>query len=96
MLLSATSFTLETVPALVFIAAVVVLIISGGLFLMLLRQQKELEHLHDELYAWRKFGDTVEVIDTPVPAAVAPPKPPAKKPRPIPEGLEVIHPAVNR
>lgn len=96
MLLSATSFTLETVPALVFIAAVVVLMISGGLFLMLLRQQKELEHLHDELYAWRKFGDTVEVIDTPVPAAVAPAEPPVRKPRPIPEGLEVIHPAVNR
>lgn len=96
MLLSATSFTLETVPALVFIAAVVVLMISGGLFLMLLRQQKELEHLHDELYAWRKFGDTVEVIDTPVPAATAPPKPPVRKPSPIPEGLEVIHPAVNR
>nr|DAW37236.1 MAG TPA: hypothetical protein [Caudoviricetes sp.] len=96
MLLSATSFTLETIPALVFIAAVVVLMISGGLFLMLLRQQKELEHLHDELYAWRKFGDTVEVIDTPVPAATAPPKPPVRKPRPIPEGLEVIHPAVNR
>lgn len=97
MLLFATSFTLETIPALVFIAAVVVLIISGGLFLMLLRQQKELEHLHDELYAWRKFGDTVEVIDTPVPAAVAPAEPaPVRKPRPIPEGLEVIHPAVNR
>lgn len=96
MLLSATSFTLETIPALVFIAAVVVLMISGGLFLMLLRQQKELEHLHDELYAWRKFGDTVEVIDTPVPAAVAPAEPPVRKPRPIPEGLEVIHPAVNR
>lgn len=96
MLLFATSFTLETIPALVFIAAVVVLMISGGLFLMLLRQQKELEHLHDELYAWRKFGDTVEVIDTPVPAAVAPAEPPVRKPRPIPEGLEVIHPAVNR
>lgn len=96
MLLFATSFTLETIPALVFIAAVVVLMISGGLFLMLLRQQKELEHLHDELYAWRKFGDTVEVIDTPVPAAVAPAEPPVKKPRPIPEGLEVIHPAVDR
>lgn len=96
MILSATSFTLETIPALVFIAAVVVLMISGGLFLMLLRQQKELEHLHDELYAWRKFGDTVEVIDTPVPAAVAPAEPPVRKPRPIPEGLEVIHPAVNR
>ena len=92
--LQLSSFTLETLPALVFIAAVVVLIISGGLFLMLLRQQKELEHLHDELYAWRKFGDTVEVIDTPVPAAVEPA--PVRKPRPIPEGLEVIHPAVNR
>lgn len=95
--LQLSSFTLETIPALVFIAAVVVLIISGGLFLMLLRQQKELEHLHDELYAWRKFGDTVEVINPPVPAAVAPAEPaPVRKPRPIPEGLEVIHPAVNR
>ncbi len=87
---------MDFLPALVFIAAVVVLIIAGGLFLMLLRQQKELEHLHAELFAWRKFGDTVEVIDTPVPAAVAPPEPPVRKPRPIPEGLEVIHPAVTK
>lgn len=85
---------MDFLPALVFIAAVVVMIISGGLFLMLLRQQKELEHLHAELYAWRKFGDTVEVVDTPVPAAIEPA--PVRKPRPIPEGLEVIHPATNR
>ena len=87
---------MDFLPALVFIAAVVALIISGGLFLMLHRQQQELEHLHAELYAWRKFGDTVEVIDTPVPAAVAPAEPPVRKPRPIPEGLEVIHPAVTK
>ena len=85
---------MDFLPALVFIAAVVVMIISGGLFLMLLRQQKELEHLHAELYAWRKFGDTVEVVDTPVPAAIEPA--PVRRPRPIPEGLEVIHPATNR
>lgn len=86
--------TLDTLPALVFIAAVLALILAVGMFALNIWQRRENEHLHAELYAWRKFGDTVEVIDTPIPAAVEPA--PAKKPRPIPDGLEVIHPAVNR
>lgn len=94
MLLSVSSVTIDALPALVFVASVVVLIIAGALFALNIWQRRENEHLHAELYAWRKFGDTVEVIDTPVPAAVEPA--PVRKPRPIPEGLEVIHPAVTK
>lgn len=81
--------TLETVPALVFLSAVMMLMISGALFVMNLWQRRENEHLHAELYAWRKFGDSVEFVDERSVIASAP----VRKPRPIPEGLEVIHPA---
>ena len=86
------TYTLDTVPALVFVAAVVVLIISAGILTLYLWQQRELSHLHEELYTLRVFRDSVEFVDErPVITST-----PAKKPRPIPEGLEVIHPAVNR
>lgn len=84
--------TLDTLPALACIAAVIMTIISGGLFVMNLWQRKENDHLHAELYTLRMFRDTVEFIDElpePEPA-------PVRKPRPIPEGLEVIHPAVTK
>ena len=86
------SVTLETVPALVFIAAVLALILAAGMFALNIWQRRELEHLHAELYTLRMFRDTVEFIDEPrepEPATV-------RKPRPIPEGLEVIHPAVTK
>lgn len=86
------TYTLETVPALVFIAAVVVLILAAGMFALNIWQRRELEHLHAELYTLRMFRDTVEFIDEPREPEPAP----VRKPRPIPEGLEVIHPAVNR
>ena len=92
MLLQVNSFTLETVPALVFIAAVLALILAAGMFVMNLWQRKENDHLHAELYTLRMFRDTVEFIDEPREPEPAP----VRKPRPIPEGLEVIHPAVNR
>ncbi len=90
--MSIASVTLETIPALVFIAAVVVLIIAAGMFALNVWQRRELEHLHAELYTLRMFRDTVEFIDEPREPEPAP----VKTPRPIPEGLEVIHPAVNR
>lgn len=92
MLLSTAPLTLETVPALVFIAAVLALILAAGMFALNVWQRRELEHLHAELYTLRMFRDTVEFIDEPREPEPAP----VRKPRPIPEGLEVIHPAVNR
>lgn len=92
MLLSTAPLTLETVPALVFIAAVLALILAAGMFALNIWQRRELEHLHAELYTLRMFRDTVEFIDEPREPEPAP----VRKPRPIPEGLEVIHPAVNR
>ncbi len=92
MLLQVNSFTLETVPALVFIAAVLALILAAGMFALNIWQRRELGHLHAELYTLRMFRDTVEFIDEPREPEPAP----VKLPRPIPEGLEVIHPAVNR
>lgn len=86
------SVTLETVPALVFIAAVLALILAAGMFALNIWQRRELDHLHAELYTLRMFRDTVEFIDEPREPEPAP----VRKPRPIPEGLEVIHPAVNR
>lgn len=86
------ALTLETVPALVFIAAVLALILAAGMFALNIWQRRELDHLHAELYTLRMFRDSVRFVDEqpePEPA-------PMKKPRPIPEGLEVIHPAVNR
>lgn len=86
------TYTLDTIPALIFIASVVVLIIAAGVLALYIWQQRELEHLHAELYTLRMFRDTVEFIDEPREPEPAP----AKKPRPIPEGLEVIHPAVTQ
>nr|DAK45014.1 MAG TPA: FAM165 family [Caudoviricetes sp.] len=86
------SVTLETVPALVFIAAVLALILAVGMFALNIWQRRELEHLHAELYTLRMFRDTVEFIDEPREPEPAP----VRKPRPIPEGLEVIHPAVTK
>lgn len=93
MLLQAVSpVTLETLPALACIASVLMTIISAGLFGMNLWQRKENDHLHAELYAWRKFGDSIEFVDErPVSTNAS-----VRKPRPIPEGLEVIHPATTR
>lgn len=84
--------TLETVPALVFIAAVLALILAAGMFALNIWQRRELEHLHAELYTLRMFRDTVEFIDEPREPEPAP----VRKPRPTPEGLEVIHPAVTK
>lgn len=92
MLLSTAPLTLETVPALVFIAAVLALILAAGMFALNIWQRRELEHLHAELYTLRMFRDTVEFIDEPREPEPAP----VRKPRPIPEGLEVIHPAVTK
>ena len=92
MLLSVASVTLDALPALVFVASVVVLIIAGALFALNIWQRRENEHLHAELYTLRMFRDTVEFIDEPREPEPAP----VRKPRPIPDGLEVIHPAVNR
>jgi len=86
------TYTLDTIPALVFIAAVLALILAAGMFALNIWQRRELEHLHAELYTLRMFRDTVEFIDEPREPEPAP----VRKPRPIPEGLEVIHPAVNR
>ncbi len=86
------TYTLDTIPALIFIASVVVLILAAGMFALNIWQRRELEHLHAELYTLRMFRDTVEFIDEPREPEPAP----AKKPRPIPEGLEVIHPAVTQ
>ena len=90
--MSVASLTLETVPALVFIAAVLALILAAGMFALNIWQRRELEHLHAELYTLRMFRDTVEFIDEPREPEPAP----VRKPRPIPEGLEVIHPAVTK
>lgn len=90
--MSVASLTLETVPALVFIAAVLALILAAGMFALNIWQRRELEHLHAELYTLRMFRDTVEFIDEPREPEPAP----VKKPLPIPEGLEVIHPAVTK
>ena len=90
--MSVASLTLETVPALVFIAAVLALILAAGMFALNIWQRRELEHLHAELYTLRMFRDTVEFIDEPPEPEPAP----VRKPRPIPEGLEVIHPAVTK
>ena len=90
--MSVASLTLETVPALVFIASVLALILAAGMFALNIWQRRELEHLHAELYTLRMFRDTVEFIDEPREPEPAP----VKKPRPIPEGLEVIHPAVTK
>ena len=92
MLLPNAPLTLETVPALVFIAAVLALILAAGMFALNIWQRRELEHLHAELYTLRMFRDTVEFIDEPREPEPAP----VRKPRPIPEGLEVIHPAVTK
>lgn len=92
MLLSTAPLTLETVPALVFIAAVLALILAAGMFALNIWQRRELEHLHAELYTLRMFRDTVEFIDEPREPEPAP----VRKPRPIPEGLEVIHRAVTK
>lgn len=92
MLLSTAPLTLETVPALVFIAAVLALILAAGMFALNIWQRRELDHLHAELYTLRMFRDTVEFIDEPREPEPAP----VRKPRPIPEGLEVIHPAVTK
>ena len=92
MLLSTAPLTLETVPALVFVAAVLALILAAGMFALNIWQRRELEHLHAELYTLRMFRDTVEFIDEPREPEPAP----VRKPRPIPEGLEVIHPAVTK
>lgn len=92
MLLQVDSYTPETVPALVFIAAVLALILAAGMFALNIWQRRELEHLHAELYTLRMFRDTVEFIDEPREPEPAP----VRKPRPIPEGLEVIHPAVTK
>lgn len=86
------TYTLDTIPALVFIAAVLALILAAGMFALNIWQRRELEHLHAELYTLRMFRDTVEFIDEPREPEPAP----VRNPRPIPEGLEVIHPAVNR
>lgn len=86
------SVTLETVPALVFIAAVLALILAAGMFALNIWQRRELEHLHAELYTLRIFRDSVRFVDEqpePEPA-------PVMTPRPLPDGLVVIHPAVNR
>lgn len=86
------TYTLDTIPALIFIASVVVLIIAAGVLALYIWQQRELQHAREELYTLRVFRDSVEFVDDrPVITST-----PAKKPRPIPEGLEVIHPAVNR
>ena len=85
---------MDTLPALVFIATTTVLLLTAWLFTMLTKQQQEIEHLHAELYAWRRFSDSIEFIDTPngrTGETMAPQKQP-KTPRPIPEGLTVIHP----
>ena len=50
MLLSTAPLTLETVPALVFIASVLALILAAGMFALNIWQRRELEHLHAELY----------------------------------------------
>lgn len=86
------TYTLDTIPALVFIAAVLALILAAGMFALNIWQRRELEHLHAELYTLRMFRDTIEFIDEPREPEPAP----VRNPRPIPEGLEVIHPAVNR
>lgn len=88
--------TLDTLPALACIAAVIMTIISAGLFVMNLWQRKENDHLHGELYAWKKFGDSIEFVDDTTKPAPAPAPVRKKAPRPIPEGLEVIHPAVAK
>lgn len=90
--MSVAPLTLETVPALVFIAAVLALILAAGMFALNIWQRRELEHLHAELYTLRMFRDTVEFIDEPREPEPAP----VRKPSPIPEGLEVIHPAVTK
>lgn len=90
--MSTASLTLETVPALVFIAAVLALILAAGMFALNIWQRRELDHLHAELYTLRVFRDSVEFVDERPVITNAP----VRKPRPIPEGLEVIHPAVNR
>lgn len=87
---------MDALPTLVFIAAVLVLIIAGGLFLWNLRLQNELSRLRLNNDTLRSVVRSIDWIDSPMPAAVAPPEPPVRKPRPIPEGLEVIHPAVSR
>ena len=90
--MSIASVTLETIPALVFVAAVVVLIIAAGMFALNVWQRRELEHLHAELYTLRIFRDSVRFVDEqqePEPA-------PVKTPRPLPDGLVVIHPATTR
>lgn len=90
--MSIASVTLETIPALVFIAAVLALILAAGMFALNVWQRRELEHLHAELYTLRIFRDSVRFVDEqpePEPA-------PVMTPRPLPDGLEVIHPAVNR
>lgn len=92
MLLSTAPLTLETVPALVFVAAVLALILAAGMFALNIWQRREIDHLHAELYTLRMFRDTVEFIDEPREPEPAP----VRKPRPIPEGLEVIHPAVTK
>lgn len=86
------TYTLDTIPALVFIAAVLALILAAGMFALNIWQRRELEHLHAELYTLRMFRDTVEFIDEPREPEPAP----VRKPRPIPEGLEVIHPAMTK
>lgn len=86
------TYTLDTIPALIFIASVLALILAVGMFALNIWQRRELEHLHAELYTLRMFRDTVEFIDEPREPEPAP----VRKPRPIPDGLEVIHPAVNR
>lgn len=84
--------TLDTLPALACLAAVLMTIISAGMFALNIWQRRELEHLHAELCTLRMFRDTVEFIDEPREPEPAP----VRKPRPIPEGLEVIHPAVTK
>lgn len=86
------SVTLETVPALVFIAAVLALILAAGMFALNIWQRRELDHLHAELYTLRIFRDSVRFVDEPPEPEPAP----VRKPRPIPEGLDVIHPAVTK
>lgn len=89
-------YEMDALPTLVFIAAVLVLIIAGGLFLWNLRLQSEMSRLRLDNDALRSVVGSIDWLDSPIPAAVAPAEPPVKKPRPIPEGLEVIHPAVDR
>lgn len=87
---------MDALPTLVFLAAVLTLVIAGGLFLWNLRLQSELSRLRLNNDTLRSVVGSIDWLDSPIPAAVEPAKPPVKKPRPVPEGLEVIHPAVNR